>query len=156
MAANLAIEAKDLFKAFDGKTAVDGIDIAVPEGSIYGILGPNGAGKTTLLRVLLGDLPPDEGEVRHGANVRIAYYDQQRERLDPDRTVFDTIGEGNDTVTANGRTRHVNANPIVDIDEAAGTATVRSTYVVLQATAKLPFQPIVGGRYEDRGGGNRW
>ena len=48
------------------------------------------------------------------------------------------------------RTRHVNANPIVDIDEGAGTASVRSTYVVFQATAKLPFQPIVGGRYEDR------
>jgi len=48
------------------------------------------------------------------------------------------------------RTRHVNANPITDIDEAAGVATVRSTYVVFQATAKLPFQPIVGGRYEDR------
>jgi 3-phenylpropionate/cinnamic acid dioxygenase small subunit len=48
------------------------------------------------------------------------------------------------------RTRHVNANPIVDIDEAAGTARVRSTYVVFQATSKLPFQPIVGGRYEDR------
>ena len=48
------------------------------------------------------------------------------------------------------RTRHVNANPLLDIDETAGVATVRSTYVVLQATAKLPFQPIVGGRYEDR------
>ncbi|MEN8159996.1 MAG: nuclear transport factor 2 family protein [Myxococcota bacterium] len=48
------------------------------------------------------------------------------------------------------RTRHLNANPITNIDEAAGIATVRSTYVVLQATAKLPFQPIVGGRYEDR------
>ena len=48
------------------------------------------------------------------------------------------------------RTRHVNANPIVDIDEGAGSATVRSTYVVFQATLKLPFQPIVGGRYEDR------
>jgi 3-phenylpropionate/cinnamic acid dioxygenase small subunit len=58
------------------------------------------------------------------------------------------------------RTRHVNANPLVDVDEAAGTATVRSTYVVFQATAKLPFQPIVGGRYEDRferaGGEWRW
>src|SRR4029078_7813411 len=47
--------------------------------------------------------------VRKGANVRLAYYDQQREQLDPDRSVFDTVGEGNDTVTANGRSRHVNA-----------------------------------------------
>jgi ABC-2 type transport system ATP-binding protein len=57
----LAIEAKGLFKAFDGKTAVDGIDLAVPEGSIYGILGPNGAGKTTTLRMLLGIIDPDRG-----------------------------------------------------------------------------------------------
>jgi ABC-2 type transport system ATP-binding protein len=58
----LAIEAKGLFKAFDGKAAVDGIDLAVPEGSIYGILGPNGAGKTTTLRMLLGIIDPDRGE----------------------------------------------------------------------------------------------
>jgi ABC-2 type transport system ATP-binding protein len=58
----LAIEAKRLFKAFDGKTAVDGVDLAVPEGSIYGILGPNGAGKTTTLRMLLGIIDPDRGE----------------------------------------------------------------------------------------------
>ncbi|MGQ0559422.1 MAG: ABC transporter ATP-binding protein [Sphingosinicella sp.] len=57
----LAIEAKGLFKSFDGKPAVRGIDIAVPEGSIYGILGPNGAGKTTTLRMLLGIIEPDEG-----------------------------------------------------------------------------------------------
>jgi ATP-binding cassette subfamily F protein uup len=59
--------------------------------------------------VLLGELEPDAGDVRRGANVEIAYYDQQREQLDPERTVFDTVGEGNDTVTANGRTRHVHA-----------------------------------------------
>jgi ABC-2 type transport system ATP-binding protein len=57
----LAIEAKGLFKAFDGKAAVDGIDLAVPEGTIYGVLGPNGAGKTTTLRMLLGIIDPDEG-----------------------------------------------------------------------------------------------
>ena len=62
MGAALAIEAKGLFKSFDGKTAVSGIDIAVPEGSIYGILGPNGAGKTTTLRMLLGIIEPDRGE----------------------------------------------------------------------------------------------
>ena len=61
MAAGLAIEAKGLFKAFDDKTAVSGIDLAVPEGSIYGILGPNGAGKTTTLRMLLGIIDPDQG-----------------------------------------------------------------------------------------------
>ena len=61
MAANLAIEAKGLRKAFDGKVAVDGIDLAVPEGAIYGILGPNGAGKTTTLRMLLGIIDPDSG-----------------------------------------------------------------------------------------------
>ena len=57
----LAIEARGLVKSFDGKRAVDGIDIAVPQGSIYGILGPNGAGKTTTLRMLLGIIDPDEG-----------------------------------------------------------------------------------------------
>jgi ABC-2 type transport system ATP-binding protein len=61
MASGLAIEARGLFKAFDGKTAVDGVDIAVPEGSIYGILGPNGAGKTTTLRMMLGIIDPDRG-----------------------------------------------------------------------------------------------
>ncbi|HEY0414362.1 MAG TPA: ATP-binding cassette domain-containing protein [Allosphingosinicella sp.] len=64
MTKGLAIEARGLFKAFDGKTAVDGIDISVPEGTIYGILGPNGAGKTTTLRMLLGIIDPDRGERR--------------------------------------------------------------------------------------------
>ena len=57
----LAIEARGLVKRFEGTTAVDGIDLAVPEGAIYGILGPNGAGKTTTLRMLLGIIDPDEG-----------------------------------------------------------------------------------------------
>ena len=64
MASGFAIEAKGLFKSFDGKPAVQGIDIAVPEGTIYGILGPNGAGKTTTLRMLLGIIDPDQGERR--------------------------------------------------------------------------------------------
>jgi ATP-binding cassette subfamily F protein uup len=78
-------------------------------GDRIGVIGPNGAGKTTLLRLLLGEIAPDTGEVRQGANVQVAYYDQQREQLDPEKSVFDTIGEGNDRVTVNGRTRHVNA-----------------------------------------------
>ncbi|HEX3702873.1 MAG TPA: ATP-binding cassette domain-containing protein [Vicinamibacterales bacterium] len=88
---------------------VEDFSARVMRGDRIGLIGPNGAGKTTLLRLLLGELAPDRGEVRHGANVQIAYYDQQREQLDPERTVFDTVGEGNDTVTVNGNSRHVHS-----------------------------------------------
>ena len=86
---------------------VSDFSMRVMRGDRIGLIGPNGAGKTTLLRLLLAELPPDSGEVRRGANVQIAYYDQQREQLDPDRTVVETIGDGNDTVTVNGQPRHV-------------------------------------------------
>src|SRR3989442_1723063 len=108
----MVFEAKDVSKAFasqDGEFGIKKFSARVMRGDRIGLIGPNGAGKTTLLRLLLGELTPDSGEVRRGANVQIAYYDQQREQLDPERTVFDTVGEGNDTVTANGRTRHVHA-----------------------------------------------
>jgi ATP-binding cassette subfamily F protein uup len=113
----LVFEMKHLSKAFDevrgaeagAASVVRDFSARIIRGDRIGLIGPNGAGKTTLLRMLLGELKPDEGDVRRGANVEIAYYDQQREQLDPERTVFDTVGEGNDTVTANGRTRHVHA-----------------------------------------------
>jgi ABC transport system ATP-binding/permease protein len=105
----LVFEAKGISKAFGGTPVVRNFSTRVIRGDRIGLIGPNGAGKTTLLRMLLGELPPDEGETRIGANVQTAYYDQQREQLDPERTVFDTVGEGNDTVTSNGRTRHVHA-----------------------------------------------
>src|SRR5262249_26867203 len=105
----LVFEARAVSKAYDGRPVVSDFSTRIMRGDRMGLMGANGAGKATLLRLLLGDLPPDGGEVRRGANVQVAYYDQQRERLDPERTVFDTIGDGNDTVTANGRTRHVHA-----------------------------------------------
>jgi ATP-binding cassette subfamily F protein uup len=105
----MVFEAKGVSKSFADRAVVRNFTARVMRGDRVGLIGPNGAGKTTLLRVLLGETPPDAGEVRQGANVQVAYYDQQREQLDPEATVFDTIGEGNDTVTANGRTRHVNA-----------------------------------------------
>jgi ATP-binding cassette subfamily F protein uup len=105
----LVFEAKGISKGFGGAPIIRDFSTRVIRGDRIGLIGSNGAGKTTLLRMLLGELKPDEGEVRLGANVQIAYYDQQREQLDPDRTVFDTVGEGNDTVTSNGRTRHVHA-----------------------------------------------
>jgi ATP-binding cassette subfamily F protein uup len=103
----LVFELIDVSKSYGDTRVVSAFSARVMRGDRIGLIGPNGAGKTTLLKMLLGELPPDTGEVRRGANVDIAYYDQQREQLDPERTVFDTIGDGNDTVTVNGRSRHV-------------------------------------------------
>ena len=92
----------------DHRTVLNDLSLEIPPGAITAILGPNGAGKTTLLRLLIGELAPDVGEVRQGASVQVAYYDQQREQLDPERTVFDTVGEGSEVVMISGQPRHVN------------------------------------------------
>src|SRR5262245_57639891 len=104
----LVFEAEHLRKEYDGRVVVADFSTRIMRGDRVGLIGPNGAGKTTLLRLLLGEIEPDSGSIRHGANVQIAYYDQQREQLDPERTVFETVGEGRDTVTVNGQPRHVN------------------------------------------------
>jgi len=106
---DIVFEADGVSKAFGSDTVVRDFSVRVMRGDRIGLIGPNGAGKTTLLRLLLGELAPDGGDVRRGANVQVAYYDQQREQLDPERTVFDTVGDGNDTVTVDGGSRHVNA-----------------------------------------------
>ncbi|HZR26832.1 MAG TPA: ATP-binding cassette domain-containing protein [Vicinamibacterales bacterium] len=105
----LVFEAEHIAKRYGDRDVVRDFSVRIMRGDRIGLIGPNGSGKTTLLRMLIGDLAPDAGEVRVGANVQIAYYDQQREQLDPERTVFETVGDGNDTITANGRTRHVHA-----------------------------------------------
>jgi len=105
----VVIDADDISKSYESQPIVRDFSDRIMRGDRVGLIGPNGSGKTTLLRLLIGDEAPDKGEVRHGANVEIAYYDQQREQLDPERTIFDTVGDGNDTVTVNGRSRHVNA-----------------------------------------------
>jgi ATP-binding cassette subfamily F protein uup len=104
----LVFEAREVGKSFGDVPVVAAFSTRIMRGDRVGLIGPNGAGKTTLLRLLIGELAPDSGDVRAGANVQVAYYDQQREQLDPEATVFDTIGEGNSTVTINGRARHVN------------------------------------------------
>ena len=103
----LVFEADRIGKSFGLVPVVRDASLRVMRGDRIGVIGPNGSGKTTLLRLLIGELQPDSGEVRRGANVEIAYYDQQREQLDPERTVFDTVGGGSDTVTVNGQSRHV-------------------------------------------------
>jgi ATP-binding cassette subfamily F protein uup len=103
----VVFETKEISKSFDGAPVVRDFSIRILRGDRIGLIGPNGAGKTTLLRLLLQELIPDAGEVRRGTNVQIAYYDQQRAQLDPEKTVFETIGHGSEIVTVNGRPRHV-------------------------------------------------
>ena len=103
----VVFEAEGISKAFDGRPVVRDFTTRVMRGDRIGLIGANGSGKTTLLKMMLGELRSDAGEVRRGANVQIAYYDQQREQLDPDRTVWETVADGHDTVTLNGGTQHV-------------------------------------------------
>jgi ATP-binding cassette subfamily F protein uup len=104
----LVLEAAGVSKSFDHRTIIRDFTLRVIRGDRIGLIGPNGSGKTTLLRMLIGELQPDAGEIRRGEHVQIAYYDQQREQLDPEKSVFDTVGGGNDTVMVSGRTQHVN------------------------------------------------
>jgi ATP-binding cassette subfamily F protein uup len=103
----VVFEAEGIRKSFDGRAVVIDFSARVMRGDRVGVIGANGSGKTTLLKLLLGELPPDAGEVRHGANVQVAYYDQQREQLDSERTVWETVADGHDTVTINGTSQHV-------------------------------------------------
>src|SRR6188508_1673471 len=103
----LVFEAEGVAFGFGGTPVVRDFSCRVMRGDRIGLIGPNGSGKTTLLRLLLGELAPESGTVRIGANVQVAYFDQQREQLDPERTVAEIVGEGSDTVTVNGESRHI-------------------------------------------------
>jgi ABC transport system ATP-binding/permease protein len=104
---SLVIEARHLQHRFGDRVIVRDFSGRIMRGDRVGILGPNGSGKTTLLRLLLGQLPVQQGEVRQGTNLEIAYFDQEREQLDPDRSVLDTVADGRQMVQVGEGTRHV-------------------------------------------------
>jgi ATP-binding cassette subfamily F protein uup len=103
----MVIEASALGFAYGGQTLLTDFSATVMRGDKVGIIGPNGCGKTTLLRVLLGEINPDRGSVRHGVRLQIAYFDQLRAQLDETRTLQQNVAEDGDTVVVNGRPRHV-------------------------------------------------
>jgi ATP-binding cassette subfamily F protein uup len=103
----LVFEARDLVKRFGERTVIDRYTQRIVRGDRVGLIGANGSGKSTLLKLLVGELEPDAGEVRRGTRLQVAYFDQQREQLDPDATVMDTVNDGNTTVTVNGQPKHV-------------------------------------------------
>ncbi|MFT0891165.1 ABC-F family ATP-binding cassette domain-containing protein [Pseudochelatococcus sp. G4_1912] len=107
MSGKLVIEAKNLRKAFGERVIVDDFSIRVLRNDRIGIVGPNGAGKTTLLNMLTGDLAPDSGSIRLGANLQMAFLDQRRATLAPGITLKEALTGGGDMVSVGGTVKHV-------------------------------------------------
>ncbi|MBL8258985.1 MAG: energy-dependent translational throttle protein EttA [Candidatus Competibacteraceae bacterium] len=95
---DLVVEATGLRKGFGDRLLIDGLDFKLPKGGIVGVIGPNGAGKTTLFRMLVGQEQPDAGSLRVGDSVKLAYVDQSRDSLAPDKTVWQEISGESDVI----------------------------------------------------------
>ena len=100
---NIAIEATDLSKGFGDKLLVDNMTFSLPSGGIIGVVGPNGAGKSTLFNMITGKEQPDSGTINVGDTVKLAYVDQSRDVLDPEKTIWETISEGLDVIPLGDR-----------------------------------------------------
>ncbi|MCK5836443.1 MAG: energy-dependent translational throttle protein EttA [Desulfobacula sp.] len=105
------IVAKDISKAFENKLLVENMNFIIPPGGIIGVVGPNGAGKTTLFNMITARETPDSGTIELGQSVKLAYVDQERDTLDPERTIFEIISDGNEKLFIGGR--EINARAYV-------------------------------------------
>nr|WP_284041455.1 ATP-binding cassette domain-containing protein [Halomonas olivaria] len=101
------VELKGVTQRFGDEVILRNVNLEVMRGDRIGFLGRNGAGKTTLLKILLGELTPTEGSVQLGTNLKVAYFDQLRAGLEPEKTVYDNVAQGSDRVSVGGRDRHV-------------------------------------------------
>jgi len=106
---DIVIEADNVAKGFDDRLLFEGMNFKLPRGGIVGVIGPNGAGKTTLFRMITGSEQPDSGTIRVGETVQVAYVDQSRDTLNPDRLLWEEISDGQEMIqlgkqTVNART----------------------------------------------------
>ncbi len=100
---NIVVEGTGISKAYDDKILYENLSFSFPRGAIVGIVGPNGAGKTTLFRMIAGQEQPDQGTIKIGDTVKMAYVDQSRDLLDPNKTVFEEIAGKEDLITLGNR-----------------------------------------------------
>jgi len=107
LSGKLVAELKGVSKRFGDKVLIDNLNFTVMRGDKVGLIGPNGIGKSTLIKIILGQLQPDEGNVKMGTKIEVAYFDQLRAQLDPESSVFDNISEGREFIDINGKQRHV-------------------------------------------------
>ena len=101
---DIIVEARNLRKGYGDRVLIDDLSFTLPRGGIIGVVGPNGAGKTTLFRMIMGQEAPDRGTLRLGETVKLAYVDQSRDALHPDRTVWEEISGGEEVITLGKRT----------------------------------------------------
>ena len=101
------ITARNVTHGFAGQTLINKLNLRVMRGDRIGLIGNNGVGKSTLLKILLGMLPPDEGTVKLGTNIEVAYFDQVKRDLDEEKTIAQNVGDGKEYIELNGKPRHV-------------------------------------------------
>ena len=101
------LRGENLTLGYGKKIIARDLTVAIPDGHFTAIIGPNGCGKTTLLKLMLGQLQADSGRIHVGTKLEVAYFDQHRAELDPDKTVMDNLAEGKQEVMVNGKPRHV-------------------------------------------------
>lgn len=100
---NIVIEAKNISKAYDDTLLIEGLTFSIPSGAIVGVIGPNGAGKTTLFKMITGQEQVTSGEFKIGDTVKLGYVDQNRDTLAPDKSIWEIISEGHDTIVLGDR-----------------------------------------------------
>ena len=115
----VVIEAANVSKAYGDRLLIEGLSFSIPSGAIVGVIGPNGAGKTTLFRMITGKEQATSGEFRVGETVRLAYVDQSRDALSPDKTIWEVISDGQDTIPLGNR--QVNSRAYVARFNFSGT-----------------------------------
>ena len=116
---NKVIEARHVKKAFGEKLLFDDLNFMLPPNGIVGVIGPNGAGKTTLFRLIMELEKPDAGTFEVGETVKLAYVDQQHKDIDPNKTVYDVVAQGNETIRMGGR--DINSRAYLSRFNFAGT-----------------------------------
>ncbi|MFO8064175.1 MAG: ATP-binding cassette domain-containing protein [Spirochaetia bacterium] len=104
---DMVIETEELSFGYGETSIISGLSTMIERGDRVGIVGPNGSGKTTLVRLLLKELSPDAGTVRHGTGLEVVYFDQMRARIDPEASIYENVGGGYDRVRYAGRERHL-------------------------------------------------
>ena len=103
----LVVELEHVSHSFGAEPVIRDLSLSIQRGDRVGLIGPNGVGKSTLLKILLGELEPQAGRVKLGTNLQVAYFDQLRGQLDPERSIIDNVSGGRESVTINGRSRHI-------------------------------------------------